>query len=735
MKLKLFILSVFFTIFQVVFAAEFIDSLTSEEREWLREHPIVKHTGNPDYLPYEAFSKYGSHEGMVADYLDIVEKKLKIKIQRVPSISWSDAVAKSKSMQVDMLSNYTNDKDFLNTHILTDGYIKSPVVIIKQKADFQPFISNLSELKNETIATGKRYAFLKPIFEKYPNLNYIEVNTVDNVLKGVASGEYNAALVTLNIGTYNISKHGLRNLQIVGKLDFEMELGFQVKKEHECFVDILNKALDSISNEEHQRILNKWTKVEVKNKIDYRYVGISLIIIIFIIVLFFYRNYELKKEIRKSTSNLSKLLRVFDEHVIASETDLDGNITYVSQAFCKVSGYLPQELIGKNHRIIKHPDNDPDVYTNLWETITSKKVWHGTVKNLKKNGGYYWTQTVIEQDYDENGVTIGYIAIRHDVTAKVELEEFTANLEGIVKKRTDELFALNIQQKAIFDSATIGIMLLQDRVIKQINNQACKMFGYEEEELIDNTTRLLCEDEESYKKIGEYYKILKTGEISTWEQKIIKKDKTTFKAKIHLKAKDVDDLSKGVVATIDDITLEHKALEDIKNAKKIAEDATKAKSEFLANMSHEIRTPMNAIIGMSYLALGTDLDYQQRNYVQKIENAAKNLLGIVNDILDFSKIEANSMTLEHKEFYLENVFESLMDIFVFKMQQKKLQLLFNIDRETPSVLIGDSLRLSQILINLVGNAVKFTQKGDIIISVKVLERVDDSVRLRFEVQR
>jgi len=260
------------------------------------------------------------------------------------------------------------------------------------------------------------------------------------------------------------------------------------------------------------------------------------------------------------------------------------------------------------------------------------------------------------------------------------------------------------------------------------------MFRYEESELVGNTTNIFCEKEDCYENVERHYEPLRAGKISIWEQKLIRKDKTSFVAKIHLKAKDANDFTKGIVATIDDVTLEHKALEDIKGAKRIAEDATKAKGEFLANMSHEIRTPMNAIIGMSYLALGTNLNNQQRSYVQKIENAAKNLLGIINDILDFSKIEANKMTLEHKEFYLESIFENLMDIFVFKIQQKRLKLLFNIDKDTPSALIGDSLRLSQILINLVGNAVKFTQKGEIIISVKVLQRAGNHIRLKFEVK-
>ena len=119
------------------------------------------------------------------------------------------------------------------------------------------------------------------------------------------------------------------------------------------------------------------------------------------------------------------------------------------------------------------------------------------------------------------------------------------------------------------------------------------------------------------------------------------------------------------------------------------------------------------------MVLETDLSIKQRSYIQKIENAAKNLLGIINDVLDFSKIEAKKMTLEHKEFRLENIFETLLDMFVFKMDEKNLNMLFNIGQDVPSSLIGDSLKLSQVLINLVSNAVKFTSSGEIIISVKV----------------
>ena len=183
-----------------------------------------------------------------------------------------------------------------------------------------------------------------------------------------------------------------------------------------------------------------------------------------------------------------------------------------------------------------------------------------------------------------------------------------------------------------------------------------------------------------------------------------------------------------------DITEMKKLEDELSAAKEVAESASRAKGDFLANMSHEIRTPMNAIIGMSHLALQTRLDTRQQNYLGKIDNAARTLLGIINDILDFSKIEAGKLGIEAVDFSLQDVLDNLVTLIGQKARDKGLELNFALDPAVPDGLKGDPLRLGQVLTNFCSNAVKFTERGEVVVSVHCLAREGDTLTLRFAVR-
>ncbi|GAA5213416.1 response regulator [Corallincola platygyrae] len=396
-------------------------------------------------------------------------------------------------------------------------------------------------------------------------------------------------------------------------------------------------------------------------------------------------------------------------------TDPDGIIEHVNPTFTKVTGYQPKEAIGKTPAILKSEHTDDATYAELWNTINQGQVWHGEVINRRKDGSEYWASLAIAPIANDRGEITNFIATADDVTEQKQVAIKLAENQQFIKSILD------------YSPAVVNIKDMQGKYLL-VNPGWCEATGISEEDALGHTPYDFLPAEIVDPLMAHDAQVADSGEAVGFEEAFVSpsgQEQTYYTYRFPIKSEDGRVFALGSIST--DVT-------ELNQARQEAEAATKAKSDFLANMSHEIRTPMNAIIGMSHLALQTELNAKQRNYVEKVHRSAEALLGIINDILDFSKIEAGKMTLERIDFRLEDVLDNLANLVGLRIEDKGLELLFDIPAEMPTALVGDPLRLGQILVNLGNNAVKFTETGEVVISAKLVSKGDKKVKLQFSVQ-
>lgn len=325
--------------------------------------------------------------------------------------------------------------------------------------------------------------------------------------------------------------------------------------------------------------------------------------------------------------------------------------------------------------------------------------------------------------------------------ATESLSQSKDELKHKVAERTQELAELEEQGRLILTSVGQGLMGLdRDGCVIFINDAACDLLGYTSDELVGEhiLERILYSNEEGCEcdiQASPIYQALQQGHSDTYQNEYFKtKEGHTFPVEYTCRSIIKDTKVQGCVVVFNNIRQRKRMEQDLKSARVEAELASQAKSEFLANMSHEIRTPMNAILGMSHLVLQSRLDRKQRNFIEKVHRSAQSLLGIINDILDFSKIEAGKLQMEKTAFAVNDVMQDIASIVGLGAEEKGLELLFDIEDGVPAYMIGDPLRLNQILINLGNNAVKFTQHGEITVRVFVADETETSIKLQFSVK-
>ena len=323
--------------------------------------------------------------------------------------------------------------------------------------------------------------------------------------------------------------------------------------------------------------------------------------------------------------------------------------------------------------------------------------------------------------FDQQGRRKGLIVVGRDITERKQIEQ---------KLETDRNYL-----KALFEYGGSGHLIVSsERIIVQVNQQFCEMLGYTEQELLGQSVRMLHLDEQHYLDWAPRFIQARNGVTHlSAEHPSLRKDGSIIWCVFTGVRLTLPDGDLGVVWSVIDISDRKQVEDELLHAKEAAEAANRAKSEFLANMSHELRTPMNGVIGMAHLLGATELNPEQEKYLGCIESSANSLITLIGDILDLSRIEAGKMELEQVAFSLRRMVDELLTSQQFEISRKNISVHIAMADSVPETLLGDQTRTRQILLNLLGNAIKFTEQGRITVAVELAARRNSATVVRLTV--
>lgn len=407
------------------------------------------------------------------------------------------------------------------------------------------------------------------------------------------------------------------------------------------------------------------------------------------------------------------------------QTSKDGKIIIANPAFARMLGYAsPRELMDTVSDIASGVYLNSDTRSWLLEIISR----HGFVTGFETSA--------LKKNKEIINVSINKHVVRNDAG---DVLYYEGTMEDVtVQKRFSELkSAMNIAQLGYWEyDVTGGSFVFNDEFFSIFRTTAEKSGGYEMS--ADRYVERFCHPDDREAIKDEIARAIETKDpqySSRMEQQIVYSD-TGEKGYINYLifiAKDADGRTVKIYGAVQDITKTKKQIVELQAARETAERATRSKSEFLAKMSHEIRTPLGAVIGLNNLLDKTALDKKQKDYVTKIKNSAAYLLQVINDVLDFTKIESGKMELENIEFSFENILEDIGDFSSIKSMGKKIEIIIDKDPDVPRLLTGDPLRVKQVLLNLMNNAIKFTETGTVVLKIKSYKACEGKIEMDFSV--
>lgn len=447
--------------------------------------------------------------------------------------------------------------------------------------------------------------------------------------------------------------------------------------------------------------------------------------------------------LEKKNSELKKLTRAIECSANAVViTDNMGNVEYVNPKFVSVTGYSAAEIMGQNPRVLKSGFQDDAFYKELWMHLNSGEEWCGEFHNKRKDGSVYWEQATIAPVFNSCGSISHFIAVKEDITerkkAEAALQQQLYFLQVLIEAIPNPVYFKNVWgqytgcNKAFLELTGLPRSEVIGKTVGDVNMDVMELVVLKDKELYNNPGNQQFETNMLHPDGSLRYVLFSRATFNDTEGNV------NGIVGVMLDITDRKEREETIKSSLKEVELANIHLQQMTELAnemvRKAEMANVAKSQFLANMSHELRTPLNGIIGMSNLLLETTLDDEQKEYVKTLHSSGETLLFIVNEILDISKIEAGKMELNISNFDLASVLKNVLEVLAVDIQEKKLIVNQIVNEDVPLQLKGDSERLHQVLLNLVGNAVKFTSQGEIEVRVTVKEKNGNHIILHFSIR-
>jgi PAS domain S-box-containing protein len=697
--------------------------LSLEEQEWLEQHPEITLGVDPAWPPIEFIGDEGKYHGIASEYVAYISDQLGISMQPAENLDWEEVIQKTKEGEIDVLPAVVWSEERAKYLHFTESYLSFPFVVFLRND--HRFITNINDLNGQLVAVEKSYITEEYLRRDYPKLNLLLVNNTREGLEAVSTGKADAYIGNLATGSYLIERYGLNNLKVGSPTPYQFDLSFGVRKDWPELIPILEKALKEIPAEKHAEIRKKWFAVSYEKGIDYSLVWKVILVasIIFMLGMVWFRHVCRQKNALQLIEERFNLAMdassegIWDWHVDTGLVDYSDN-------YLKILGYSTENFPDQKKvwQELMHPADREQTFRKMKQQLVRPEVisFENEFRMRHMDGSYRYMHSissVIERN--EKGRPIRIVGSQRDITDKKEAEEKLTIFHRFAEASNQGFAIATMDSKIIYSNSRLCDFVCDQHLDKMLGEYLFDYFTTDVQDSIRNKIMPALIDDSEW--TGELKIISKQGHIIP-----------VFVSLILIRDEWGTPQHYGILIT--DISEQKRFEAELTHAKEEADQASRFKSDFLANMSHEIRTPMNAIVGMSHLTQQTKLTNKQKNYLDTIQSSCQTLLTIINDILDFSKIEAGKLNLEAIDFNLDDVMNHIGDMFRFTAEEKNLELLFNINQSVPDKLIGDPLRLGQILTNLTSNAFKFTEHGGIIVSVTDVKTNNDRVVLKFSVK-